>query len=81
MRTLVETLRMVYVNISVIIVDHDDASTIGNLVHVLRIVRVLLLLLVQVMLVQRLFGHAHLVRTYPSVVSSLLLRTIGRRNI
>jgi len=60
-RILMEALRMVYINISVIIIDHNDSSAVGYLFHVLRVVRVLLLLLVQVMLVKGLLGHANLV--------------------
>ena len=68
---------MVYINISVIIIDHNDSSAVGNLFHILRVVRVLLLLLVQVVLVEGLLGHAHLVRADAAVVAGLLLWAVG----
>ena len=82
-RVLVEALRMMNVDVGVVVVDDDYSAAVGKLLHVLRVVGwvLLLLLLVKVVLVQRLLGHAHLVRPDSPMVPRLLLRAIGRRNV
>jgi hypothetical protein len=83
-RVLVEALRMMNVDVGVVVVDDDYSAAVGKLLHVLRVVSwvlLLLLLLVKVVLVQRLLGHAHLVRPDSPMVPRLLLRAIGRRNV
>lgn len=64
-------VRMVNIDVCVIIVNNNDPTAVGNVVHVLRGVGLLLLLLlgslllglhvVEVVLVQGLLRHAHLV--------------------
>jgi len=82
-RVLVEALRMMYIDIRIIIVNDHDPATARQLFHVLRIVRrvLLLLLLVDVVLVQRLLRHAHLVGADPPVVAGRLLWAVGRRDV
>ena len=81
---------MVNIDVCVIIVNHNDPTTVSNMVHVLRSVGLLLLLLlgslllglhvVEVVLIQRLLRHAYLVRADATVVAAscwLLPRPIG----
>lgn len=88
---VLERIRMVNVDVRVVIVDHDDSAAVRQLLHILRSVTVCLmlllllshlLLLVDVVLVQGLFGHADLIRANPPVLpTGRLLLSVRRGDV
>ena len=87
--------RVMDVDVRVVVIDHHNAAAVRDVIHVLRPVILLLLRclitlllclnVIQVVLIQTLLGHAHLVRPNPPVLPpsswSLSPASSHRRNI